>query len=393
MLPVVCFTRCFAARWRCTRRWKASRVSRTLRASRVSRAVAVASALIAQVLAAPLVAAAAEPRAGDTSWTRPVDGEIVATFEAPRSVYGPGHRGVDFAARPGTPVRAAGDGVVSFAGSVAGSVHVVIAHRGGLRTSYSFLALPAVRTGERVERGQVIGTTGGAGDRHSVGSMHFGARLGEQYIDPMRLLGPVDLRLMVRLTPVRGAVRLPPPSAERRELRVSLSLGATPAWARDALGLAGDSSVLDVLVGAFTGAGKMTVDGVRSLYDATVTLASFGVSLTAQFAELAVKAWSNTPRAVLLAALARYSESLVTWLATWRACTDDPPELDGSGGSGHLVMGDFRHQQLVEGEATDAQRAIRQARVPPRRGVLVFLCRRKPTIWQSRYLERVDDIS
>ena len=73
-------------------------------------------------------------------WLRPVDGAVVHPFEEPASVYGPGHRGADLAASPGTPVRAANDGVVSFAGSVAGTLHVTVAHAGGLRTSYSFLA-------------------------------------------------------------------------------------------------------------------------------------------------------------------------------------------------------------------------------------------------------------
>ena len=56
---------------------------------------------------------------------------------------------------PGTPVRAANAGEVTFAGNVAGSLHVVVAHAGGLRTSYSFLATIAVRRGQHVARGDV----------------------------------------------------------------------------------------------------------------------------------------------------------------------------------------------------------------------------------------------
>src|SRR6476660_6495628 len=63
-------------------------------------------------------------------WMRPVDGPVVEPFDAPSSDYAAGHRGVDFGAAPGTPVRAAHDGVVSFAGSVAGTLHVTIAHAG-----------------------------------------------------------------------------------------------------------------------------------------------------------------------------------------------------------------------------------------------------------------------
>src|SRR5262245_36977721 len=80
-------------------------------------------------------AAGAGPLAGWPGWTRPVDGAVSRAFEEPAGPYGPGHRGVDLVAPPGTPVRAAGDGTVSFAGDVAGSMHVVVAHEGGLRTS------------------------------------------------------------------------------------------------------------------------------------------------------------------------------------------------------------------------------------------------------------------
>src|SRR2546426_331772 len=96
-------------------------------------------------------------------WSPPVDGPVVRRFEAPSTTWGPGHRGVDFAAAPGTPVRAAGAGVVAFAGPVGGRLIVVVAHPGGLRTGYAYLARTAVAAGQSVERGPVLGTSGGAG--------------------------------------------------------------------------------------------------------------------------------------------------------------------------------------------------------------------------------------
>src|SRR4051812_14596394 len=81
------------------------------------------------------------PRPADAApavvWIRPVSGAVVRPFDPPQTRFGAGHLGADLAATPGTAVRAAGAGVVSFAGRVAGSLHVVVAHAGNLRTSYS----------------------------------------------------------------------------------------------------------------------------------------------------------------------------------------------------------------------------------------------------------------
>jgi murein DD-endopeptidase MepM/ murein hydrolase activator NlpD len=130
-------------------------------------------------------------------WTRPVAGPVVRPFVAPISRFGPGHRGVDFATRPGTPVRAAGAGVVVFAGTIAHERYVVILHRGDLRTSYSYVRAIRVRLGQRVREGQVIATTG----HHP---FHFGLRHGPDYEDPMTLFakGPPDLPALVHLVPV-----------------------------------------------------------------------------------------------------------------------------------------------------------------------------------------------
>src|SRR5262249_13015098 len=93
--------------------------------------------VLASALPLPSARAATAPPGAATAWRRPVDGPVVRPFEEPSSAYGPGHRGADLAAPPGTPVHAANDGVVTFAGTVAGTLHVTVAHAGGLRTSYS----------------------------------------------------------------------------------------------------------------------------------------------------------------------------------------------------------------------------------------------------------------
>ncbi len=180
------------------------------------------------VAAAPTAAAAPEPSTPSThasAWQRPVEGAVVRPFEQPSSVYGAGHRGVDFAASPGTPVRAANDGVVTFAGTVAGTLHVTIAHGGTLRTSSSFLQSIAVREGQQVARGDVIGTAGGVGPDHDGGALHFGLRVGDHYVDPMLLFRPDDLTKLVHLVPAADPEEQPwTPADERRELQASLHL-------------------------------------------------------------------------------------------------------------------------------------------------------------------------
>jgi murein DD-endopeptidase MepM/ murein hydrolase activator NlpD len=126
----------------------------------------------------------------------PVDAPIVDPFRAPRTPWAAGNRGIEYATRPGTRVGAAADGAVVFAGMVAGSLHVVVRHADGVRTSYSFLRTALVHRGDRVARGEPVGTSG---DR-----LHFGARIGDDYIDPALLFGDMGPP-RVRLVPDRDA--------------------------------------------------------------------------------------------------------------------------------------------------------------------------------------------
>jgi hypothetical protein len=178
--------------------------------------VVLASALLASELVVPIPAI----RAADTEWIVPVPGRVVAPFREPISRYAAGHRGVDFAAAPGTPVKAANDGHVTFAGTVAGALHVVVGHENGIRTSYSYLASVVVSSGQRVQRGQVVGTAGGIGEAHGAGVTHFGVRIGDRYVDPMLLFRPPDLTEMVRLVPPpeRATAGRSTAAQERRQL-------------------------------------------------------------------------------------------------------------------------------------------------------------------------------
>jgi murein DD-endopeptidase MepM/ murein hydrolase activator NlpD len=177
-------------------------------------------------------AAAADPA---ESWTRPVEGAVVRPFDPPATRYGAGHLGVDLAAAPGTPVRAAGAGVVAFAGAVGGTRHVVVRHANGWRTTYAFLATVRVAVGERVAAGAPVGTAGGRGDRHDGATLHLGLRIGERDVDPARLFAPLDLAAVVSLAPVGDE----PGGAEpvRREPVGREPVGGEPAGAPERAGL------------------------------------------------------------------------------------------------------------------------------------------------------------
>ena len=110
----------------------------------------------------------------------PVPGPIVDPFRAPACTYCPGHRGVEYAPSPGTPVTAVAGGVVTFAGQVAGTLYVVVAQSDGLRATYGFLRTMAVRKGQAVGAGTIVGT--------STGRLYFGWKRHGVPIDPTSAL-------------------------------------------------------------------------------------------------------------------------------------------------------------------------------------------------------------
>lgn len=151
-------------------------------------------ALVLLVAGAAFVGPCAEPVPGAVpAFVPPVDAPVVDSFRPPEHPYGPGNRGWEYDTEPGAEVTAAGAGIVSFAGQVGGPLHVTVAHGGGLRTTYSFLQSVDVVAGSTVTAGTRVGT---AGD-----SLHFGARLGDRYIDPAMLFRPGALIERARLGP------------------------------------------------------------------------------------------------------------------------------------------------------------------------------------------------
>lgn len=160
----------------------------------------------------------------------PVTAPVIDPFRQPKNPFAAGNRGVDYGTSPGDSVHASAPGVVTFAGPVAGALHVVVLHSDGLRTSYSFLGTASVRRGQEVAQGDTIGAAG-------LKPLHFGARRGDDYVDPLGLLTVALPRTRVRLLPDDGR-GLPPEADERsalaRLLRVMGGMAVPPsvvAWA------------------------------------------------------------------------------------------------------------------------------------------------------------------
>jgi len=126
-----------------------------------------------------------------TLW--PVRGYISSGFGSrPNPFGGAGwqfHSGVDIPGPMGTPIRAAGGGVVTRSGFVSGGLGnvVIIYHGNGLETVYAHNRENLVQEGDRVERGQIIariGMTGATTGPH----VHYEVRRNGVQIDPRSFL-------------------------------------------------------------------------------------------------------------------------------------------------------------------------------------------------------------
>ena len=122
-------------------------------------------------------------------------GPVVEPF-APAGPYA-GHWGVDVAVPEGSIVVAPLDGVVTFAGSVAGTRSVTI-RADSYRVSLTYLQGITTRVGSFVRRGDPIGV---AGTPHGRPGLHIGVRRGDRYVDP---------EVHARCT-AGGTIRLLPP--------------------------------------------------------------------------------------------------------------------------------------------------------------------------------------
>jgi len=125
---------------------------------------------------------------GAPSFRWPVKGRIIAGF-GPKS-NGQQNDGINLAVPEGTPVKAAEDGVVAYAGNELkgyGNL-VLIRHANGYVTAYAHAKEILVKRGDQIKRGQVIANSGQTGNVDAP-QLHFEVRKGPAPLDPMPLLG------------------------------------------------------------------------------------------------------------------------------------------------------------------------------------------------------------
>ncbi len=144
------------------------------------------------VVSPPASAAVAMPEkptdnGGAPSFRWPARGRVISGEGA--MTNGQQNDGINLALPEGTPVHAAEDGVVAYAGSELkgyGNL-VLIRHSNGFVTAYAHASEIMVKRGDQVHRGQVIAKSGQTGNVASP-QLHFEIRKGSTPVDPMQYL-------------------------------------------------------------------------------------------------------------------------------------------------------------------------------------------------------------
>jgi murein DD-endopeptidase MepM/ murein hydrolase activator NlpD len=131
---------------------------------------------------------AAEPSGAMPSFRWPVRGRVIAGFG--NKPNGAQNDGINLAVPEGTPIKAADDGVVAYAGNELkgyGNL-VLIRHSNGYVSAYAHAKELLVKRGDTIRRGQVIAHAGQTGNVTSP-QLHFEIRKGSTPVDPTQFLG------------------------------------------------------------------------------------------------------------------------------------------------------------------------------------------------------------
>jgi murein DD-endopeptidase MepM/ murein hydrolase activator NlpD len=117
----------------------------------------------------------------------PVRGKVITSYGA--KTNGKSNDGINLAVPEGTPVKAAEDGVVAYAGNELkgyGNL-VLVRHANGYVTAYAHASELLVKRGDPIKRGQVIAKSGQSGEVASP-QLHFEIRKGSSPVDPLQFL-------------------------------------------------------------------------------------------------------------------------------------------------------------------------------------------------------------
>lgn len=133
------------------------------------------------------------PPRGQRNFLMPVEGKLIAGFgPKPGGLH---NDGINIAAPAGTPVRAAENGVVVYAGNELrgfGNL-LLIKHADSWMTAYGHADALLVKRGDVVKRGEKVATVGKSGNV-DVTQLHFELRQGARAVDPSRYLAVRSLR-------------------------------------------------------------------------------------------------------------------------------------------------------------------------------------------------------
>ena len=120
------------------------------------------------------------------------------------------HSGTDFRSHPGTPVVAAGDGVVAFCGRRGGYGNVIdIDHGGGVITRYAHLRRIETHRSAAVTAGQEIGQVGSTG-RTTGPHLHFEVRLDGAPVSPIAAMAVASMQREIPIAGRLAALALSP---------------------------------------------------------------------------------------------------------------------------------------------------------------------------------------
>lgn len=117
---------------------------------------------------------------------KPVTGNITSRFGAIESIRDHAHKGMDIATPNGTPIKAAAEGTIKYAGWMGGYGNlVIISHGNGVETYYGHCSKIYVKKGQEVTAGDTIAAVGSTG--YSTGNhLHFEIRKDGTQVNPQK---------------------------------------------------------------------------------------------------------------------------------------------------------------------------------------------------------------